>query len=216
MTNEAIVESARLAAKVGIDYPFGWPVPFVQYVTEHDRGDVAPRSGEPLAWRRSLANRTTDLVVRETVPLVPLSVGADRIGHVAMRCAALLSELVEAGESVDRTGQTGKVVEVYPAASLFCWDLAHRGYKSRANGMNLNELVDSIQAAAPWLDLKQYESVCRTNEDAFDAVIASLTARAVVCGQTAAPTPAQAVLAHREGWIALPFRESPSLLAGPD
>lgn len=172
------------------------------------QGDVFPRPGLAIDWRRALANRMTDLVIREQTPLTPLSVSADRISHAAMRCAALLSELSAAGLPVDRTGQTGAVVEVYPAASLYRWNLTHRGYKGSDNRSTLSALVDKLVTVAPWLDLAEYEQICRTSDDAFDAVIASLTARAERCGLTEPPTPVQAKGAAREGWIALPSKGS--------
>ena len=61
--------------------------------------------------------RRTDAVVHDKLRLVPLSVSADRIAHVALRCAVLLAKLDAAGKPVDRTG-AGTVLEVYPAASL--------------------------------------------------------------------------------------------------
>lgn len=75
-----------------------------------------------------MAFRTTDAAVRELTGqrLIPLSVAADRIGHTAMRCASLLAALASGGMQVDRVG-TGLVVEVYPAASLWSWQLPHRG-----------------------------------------------------------------------------------------
>jgi hypothetical protein len=57
--------------------------------------------------------RLTDLAVREVMRLTPLSVSADRIGQVAMRCACLLAQLAQQGYAVDRSGG-GKVAEVYP------------------------------------------------------------------------------------------------------
>ena len=165
VSNPTIVETARSAAKVGIDCPFGWPVPFLEFITEHDRGYVRDRDGLPIAWRRELANRTTDLFVRSATPLIPLSVSADRIAHAAMRCAALLAELAASGVPVDRTGQTGKVVEVYPAASLFQWGLAHKGYKRRANNAHLGGWCFSQRGGPPDVvinsgKLLQFKSLC--------------------------------------------------------
>jgi predicted nuclease with RNAse H fold len=215
VSNAVIVESAHCVTKAGIDCPFGWPVPFVEFVAGHDRGDARARPGRPAGWRRELANRATDLYVREQTSLIPLSVSADRIGHVAMRCAALLADLTAAGLPVDRTGQAGKVVEVYPAASLFRWELPYRSYKGTANLPNLNQLVNALRAAAPWLDLGMHEAACRSSDDAFDAVIAAMTARASALGQTIPPASGQARLAAREGWIALPLEGSLDQLTRP-
>jgi hypothetical protein len=131
-----------------------------------------------------------------------------------MRCAALLAELDISGVLVDRSGLTGTAVEVYPAASLRRWKLSHRGYKGRGNSSKLNELVDELMRAAPWLNLGTYEATCRANDDAFDAVIAAMSARASAIGLTLRPSAGQLFEASREGWIALPFENSLADLVG--
>jgi hypothetical protein len=214
VSNALIVDATQEVFKIGIDCPFGWPVAFVDFVNAHQRGDVSAPPGLPIDWRRRLANRMTDLAVRRETGLVPLSVAADRIAHAAMRCAALLAEIHAAGTVVDRTGQTGKLVEVYPAASLMRWKLTHRGYKRRANSGALSTLVDSVLTSAPWLHLVGYEELCRSSDDAFDAVVAALSARASACGQTLKPSPDEAEHAAREGWIAIPLRDSLRRLPG--
>jgi len=206
VSNTRLVERAIDCEKTGIDCPFGWPVPFLDFVAEHMAGDVAARPGAPIDWRRRLANRTTDLAVVETIGMRPLSVAADRIAHAAMRCAALLAELSAAGIAVDRSGLTGGVVEVYPAAALRQWGLTHRGYKHRANLPTLDGLVTQLHAVAPWLDLASFAATCRASDDAFDAVIAGMNARAAVCGLTAPPAVEQVEIARREGWIAVPHK----------
>jgi predicted nuclease with RNAse H fold len=212
--NGAIVQAAIPAAKVGIDCPFGWPVGFTEFVAEHQGGDVRARDGRPLDWRRKLANRETDLYVRTITKLTPLSVSADRIGHAAMRCAALLAELKQAGVPVDRSGQTGAVAEVYPSACLLRWGLLHRRYKHRANRDALDGLVDALLGAAPWLSLGAHERLVRTNDDAFDAVIAALGARAVERGLTEPPPRKDQKTAEIEGWITVPKPGSLGRLVG--
>jgi predicted nuclease with RNAse H fold len=212
VSNDQIVAGAGPADVVGIDCALGWPVAFVDFVNEHMRGDVAPREGTPIDWRRHLAYRATDRSVIAETGLRPLSVAADRIAHAAMRCAALLAELQLDGIEVDRSGMTGKVVEVYPAASLAQWGLTHRGYKRAANAAPLDDLVSALQLSAPWLDLGEYESACRTNDDAFDAVIAALSAAASARGLTTPPTGSAMELARREGWIVVPHAGSVSQL----
>jgi hypothetical protein len=212
--NAAIVQAAIPAVKVGIDCPFGWPVGFTEFVAEHQGGDVQPRHGRPLDWRRKLANRETDLYVRTITGLTPLSVSADRIGHAAMRCAALLAELKQAGVLVDRSGQSGAVAEVYPSACLLRWGLLHRRYKHRANLSALDGLVDALLSAAPWLRLGEHERLVRTNDDAFDAVVAALGARAVERGLTEPPPPKDQQAAEVEGWITVPVEGSLRQLVG--
>jgi predicted nuclease with RNAse H fold len=112
--DEAIVELTGRARKLGIDCPLGWPDDFVTFVGTHRDGEVPlPDGVDAKQWRRRLAWRHTDEVARRMTGLVPLSVSADRIGHTAMRCAALQTRLAQAGRGVDRSG-AGAVVEVYP------------------------------------------------------------------------------------------------------
>ncbi len=215
VSNDQIVAAAGRADVVGIDCPLGWPVTFLEFVNEHMQGDVEPRDGSPIDWRRRLAYRETDRFVVAETGLRPLSVAADRIAHAAMRCAALLAELQRSGVEVDRSGIGGKVVEVYPAVSLARWGLTHRGYKRTANAEHLGELVSALHVSAPWLDLGEYESACRTNDDTFDAVIAALSAAALARGLTTPPTGDAIELAKCEGWIAVPHAGSLSELLGP-
>jgi predicted nuclease with RNAse H fold len=212
--DEALLAAVSGADKAGIDCPFGWPDAFVAFLAEHQRGHiVAPQDIAGRAWRRHLANRVTDLAVRQRTGLVPLSVAADRIGYPAMRCAGLLAALARRGLPVERDG-TGLVVEVYPAAALHGWGLPHRGYKG---GGNLSGLVDRLAAAAPWLNLGRYADVCRASHDAFDAVVAALIARAAALGRVTRPDATQAGAAATEGWIALPTGPLASLITGwPD
>jgi predicted nuclease with RNAse H fold len=98
------------------------------------------------------------------------------------------------------------VVEVYPAASLKQWGLKHRGYKGAINIDNRARVVDALLAAAPWLTLGQYEDACRRSDDALDAVIAAITARAAWQGHVTSPSSEHAAISKTEGWIALPTR----------
>jgi predicted nuclease with RNAse H fold len=200
--DEAIVDLIVAAGKTGIDCPLGWPDAFVTFVNAHHTG-VAPVPADVPAreWRRRLAWRHTDEVTRAATGLVPLSVSADRIGHTAMRCAAIQTVLAHRGHPVDRSG-AGAVVEVYPAASLKLWGLPWRGYKTGKNVAALGAVVDGLLEAAPWLDLGVHEDRCRRSDHALDAVIAALTARAAALGQVTRAD--DLALARVEGWIALP------------
>ena len=139
-----LVAEIGVADKAGIDCPLGWPRRFVEFVAQHQAGAfVAPVDVVGRDWRRLLANRETDLVTRDVVGLVPLSVAADRIGLAAMRCAGLLARLAAEGRPVDRSG-AGVVVEVYPAAALKHWELPFRGYKGAVNAGVRDEMVDRL------------------------------------------------------------------------
>lgn len=199
-----VVAAIGQASKAGIDCPLGWPDEFVSFVHAHRTGTIAiPEGVAGRDWRRRLAYRVTDLAVRDQTGRMPLSVSADRIGHTAMRCAAILARLANHGYPVDRRG-TGIVVEVYPAASLKEWNLPYRGYKRPHNLAELGKLVDALQQQAPWLHLGAHESTCRHSDHALDAVIAALTARAAHLGLTTRPEDDQTKTAATEGWIAVP------------
>ncbi len=110
-------------------------------VQSHHQADVFVREGahERLeSWlgkadRSELCFRRTDAHVKGTTGRWPLSVSADKLGVVAMRCA-LLQERFAAevwdGERQPRGG-TGRLVETYPAAALRVWGLPGDGYKGK-------------------------------------------------------------------------------------
>jgi hypothetical protein len=145
----------------------------------------------------------TDFFVHACLRLTPLSVSAGRIAYVAMRCAVLLAEPAAAGTSVDRSG-SGPVAEVYPAAPLKSWGLAHHGCKQKTATDVLSTLAGILRHAAPWLDITARENALHQSRDIFDAVIAAMTARAAALGHTSSPTGNDLAAARAEGWIATP------------
>ena len=109
------------------------------------------------------------------------------------------------GSPVDRAGG-GVVVEVYPAASLRIWRLPHQGYKGTKGHQTREHLIARLLTAAPWLNLGDYTDLCARSDDALDAVVAALTARAHALGRTSAPAEGpQREQAQREGWIVFPI-----------
>lgn len=173
---------------IGIDAPFGWPQPFVELVTRQPAATRRMPRWEPEV-ARSLCYRLTDRRVREELGLVPLSVACDKLAFSALRCAGLLNEL----GVVDRSGVNG-VFEVYPAAALMAWHFVSKGIKP--GGVDppnakakLAALLHQVRQSCPWLSFSDKdEQLCSMNDDAFDALIASLAARAAVLGLTIPPT----------------------------
>jgi Protein of unknown function (DUF429) len=161
---------------------------------------------------RSFRLRRTDLWLWRTLRMSqPLSVAADRIALPAMRTAALLSRLPQRPP----LDGSGAVVEVYPAAALNRWDLPSRRYKRKENFDNRRDLVERfIAKTAGWFNMSTADvSLCLQSDDAFDSVIAALVARAASVGEVE-PIPAEdRDVALREGWIAVPYADSLSLLA---
>lgn len=188
---------------IGIDSPFGWPAPFVKYVSDHSDGGVDVQGSDGATWRKALANRTTDGWIREKTKLNPLSVSADRIGHVAFRCAHLLSQIARADIEVDRAGVTGHVVEVYPAAALKVWGYLEKGYKGPDGRPVLRAMAERFLKDCGWLILGDDDQMlCLTNDDAFDALIADLVARAQIAGLVEPLDASQIAVGRMEGWIA--------------
>ncbi len=199
----ALMESAD---KVGVDCPFGWPQPFVNAVASHANAAAWPGRGQlGSSHRRSLRYRLTDEVVHQQVGIWPLSVSTDRIGVTAMRCAALLDVLAAAGHPVDRVGG-GRVVEVYPAAALKHWGLPHNRYKKKEGTIVRGQALDQVLTTLSTLTLDgDALDRCRHSDDAFDALVCALVARAAALGLTTPPFPGNRTERARvEGWIHLP------------
>lgn len=206
-TDDVIVRLADTAAKVGIDCPLGWPRAFTDFVVRHEHGQIRPGEGESIPAREPLAYRRTDLAVRASGGPAPLSVSTDRIGRAAMRAAGLLAALGTGVGPADRTG-AGRVVEVYPAAALRRWGFDARLYKGRNNVDALARMARDFFARTAWLAIDSaYRGICESSDDAFDAVIAALNARAAVHpGWVSEPADdADREAARTEGWIAVPL-----------
>ena len=200
-----LLEMFGRSDKVGIDAPFGWPTAFAAAVYAHQRRNVWPAVGTA-----SLRYRVTDHIVRERIKRWPLSVSSDLIGVTAMRAARLLSE----NGQIDRSGR-GRFVEVYPAAALHIWGFPSTGYKKKPGEEKRRVLTRRlITATKTWLDWPvDAQRTCKKSDDALDAVVAALIARAAATDQIE-PIPHEHVAtAKREGWIALPRDGSLARLA---
>jgi hypothetical protein len=126
----------------------------------------------------------------------------------AMRCAGLLSKLQQSGEQIDRSGQ-GKVVEIYPAASMRIWGLQISGYRVAAP--KREALLGQLLEKAQWLEVSGFRDLMVTSCDAFDAVIAALAAAAAALGHSTKPPANKLSQAQIEGWVALPIGSLESL-----
>jgi predicted nuclease with RNAse H fold len=85
VNDDRLVLAARHADVIGVDSPLGWPAAFVNAVSVHNALRPWPGATE----RATLTHRDTDRVVRSLGAGNPLSVSADKLGSVAMRCALL-------------------------------------------------------------------------------------------------------------------------------
>lgn len=206
VTDQEIVELFGSTDMTGIDCPVGWPDAFLPFLAGHLNFDAHPvLDHDGIEGRRLLAYRDTDRFVTRETGLIPLSVSADRLAHPAMRCAVIQAKIARDHGPQARDG-SGRLAEVYPAASLKLWGIHARGYKGRGipESERLGLILDSLTTAAPWLDLAGQRDDLAASDDMFDAVIASLTARAVSLGRTLRPAKDHAAAALSEGWIHVP------------
>jgi len=215
LDDDALLEAIAEADKVGIDAPFGWPDEFVDAVVAHRNLGRWPGAGEDQdLYRFHLSFRATDRQLIEGGARRPLSVSTDLIGVVAMRCAYLLDRLAESGEPVDRAG-SGKVIEAYPAPALAGWGISAIGYKSRIGVARIPGLLSRVEEGLGGIEMTPRErELAGTDHNCFDALIASLIARAAALGLTQLPESEEdADRAVREGWIHVPTNPLSHLLA---
>lgn len=93
------------------------------------------------------------------------------------------------------------------------WGFAGGRYKNAHRGA-LPALLERVCQALPALRLSDRErELCAANDDAFDALIAALVARAALLGLTEPPPAEQLERVRQEGWIHLPQTGSLSRLA---
>ena len=214
--DDALIAAASEASHVGIDAPFGWPDDFLKAIVSHAKHRPWPFTESwPSDGAERLRLRETDRHCYVQTGIHPLSVSSDLIGVVAFRCAGLLSRFAEIpGATIDRSGRIGLVCEVYPAAALKRWNLPRKGYKRRPD--RVREIVDKLLAECRWLELEDGARllVCR-DDDALDALLCALIARANMLGMVDTPLADTVDQARQEGWIQIPYAGSLRELASP-
>jgi hypothetical protein len=222
-SNESLLQMMvdREVSRLAIDSPFGWPTEFIDEITSYTRSNDVVEVADLEDHRRRLRLRATDREVQETLGLTPLSVSTDRIGIVALRCARLLASYWAAtGETPDRAGR-GRILEVYPAAALRQWRLAptkngqdpgtYKGATSGARRRRRRIVGDLARYGDGWLELSnEIADECEESDDALDALICALVARAADEGQLIDISDPER--AAQEGWIRLPVDQPISVL----
>ena len=219
--DDRLVRAADGVDVIGVDAPLGWPVAFVEAVTAHHRFGPWPGTAD----RSTLTHRETDRAVQRLGIRRPLSVSADRLGSVAMRCALLQRRWADEvwAEPAARDG-SGRLVETYPAAAFAAWQIECRRYKDRlrpADASRVREqIVEAVGAAvAPWLDLAPVRSRCIASDHVLDALVCALVAVASKAAATHQAPEAERQIAAVEGWIHVPSsplaRLATVMCAGP-
>ncbi|MBI2170310.1 MAG: DUF429 domain-containing protein [Actinobacteria bacterium] len=213
VSDDAIVDAVATVERTGIDAPFGWPTAFLQAINGWMDGGAWSQDQSHADALAGLRYRTTDLIVKKVRN--PLSVSTDLISITAFRCARLLTMIDASVGGVDRTGCSGPVCEVYPAAALQRWGLRSRGYKSGANALEVRaEVADGLASrlAGMRLDPDQMAAL-RASDHVLDAFVAALVAACVVRGLSSAPDHEHRAAARTEGWIHIPQAGALAILA---
>lgn len=209
-------------ALVGIDVPLGWPDAYVRAVAghqegawpfvEHDRGELGPQ----LRYRR------TDRVLKEELTGArPLSPSLDTLAACVVRAAHLLARCEVEGTAIDREGLTGPVAEVYPAASGRVWSLTpllqreYGGEPARERLRRIGPALADRLSDAGLVDGAEALDSDTLTLHGVDALLAALTARAVIGHATQHPAPDARDEASREGWLHWPTCSLDALLDLP-
>jgi predicted nuclease with RNAse H fold len=201
-SDDVLVRWARQVDYVGVDAPLGWPVNFVAAVSAHER--LEPWLGR--VDRTDLCFRRTDYEVRAITGRWPLSVSADKLGIVAMRCALLQERFAQeawGGPREPRDG-SGRLVETYPAAALQLLGLPSRSYKGDGEERRAarGQIVEGLGRL---VELTSAATVCVADDNTLDAVLAAWVAWKAAERRTISPSDDEdRRLALVEGWIHLP------------
>ncbi|MCJ7826666.1 MAG: DUF429 domain-containing protein [Demequinaceae bacterium] len=200
--DEMIIDEGKRADIIGIGSPFGWPDPFFEFVSQNRVGRVdEPRRAATVSGRDEIMYRTTERRVRDWLGLKLMPSTSNMLGSTVLRCAGLQTRLAEAGVTVTR-GEGGKVIEVYAPASLMAWGLHEPSYKSQS--VSRARILEQAGRRLS-LDLGEYRALCVDSDDATDALVAAMTARAVALGLWREPVDDEERLrASTEGWICVP------------
>lgn len=201
--DEAVLDALERGEAAGVDVPFGWPDAFVETIVAHRAHELAAPESSGRDWRRPLTYRATDIDVADWLGVYPLSVSADRIGHAALRWAAIAARSAEAGRPIERDGASG-VFEVYPAAALRSWDLGPATYKGTSRTEERDALLTQIERALRAVEWAGMRDRLVAEEDAFDAFVCALVARSAAVGHTLRAHDQER--ARNEGWIHVPIR----------
>lgn len=222
----------------GLDFPFSLPKGFMAYLEIFDIKTIHELPFEKLEaltieyfkLRGGEERRCCDLRSLPTAqsPLHRVNPGMLKMTHTG---AQVLTTLHAAGMDVLpwdlSTASTSKLMEVYPAAILHWFCLPYQKYKGKGpepaqlrqqilNGLCKLHTVNS----GTRLDLKvvlepTLRTICLSDDDALDAVIACIGAAIAVCHPLLVSPPARpkrrknrrsAPLDPKEGWIYSPWQ----------
>lgn len=209
-----------------VDVPFGWPVGFGEWLTDHARGPACMAAGrieiDAPVWAPLARRRTDRVVCKRLGKQLGFSVSFDKLGATAAAWAAIELSQGISPLLFDRAGmlnpdgvvaREGRVVETWPSAA---WTL----FTDLPTGVVLSPATASDEAfmgpLGPVLEIgPELREILAPGDDASrgararaghvrDAIVCAMVARSRAFGRTEGPEPEDASAAEREGWIHLP------------
>jgi hypothetical protein len=218
-----LVRRLALGDWIGVDAPFGWPNAMVQAIHGYSSAEGVWSELDKDSFRfRCTDHHIHDMVLAETGQKHwPMSVASDRLALTAWRAAQLREDGFKGSGMRFALSGADRVLEVHPPAALLLWGFSSSGYKKsrdparrEVEGQARLDLLSAVEEKAPWLGwAPNAREVCARNDDALDAMLSALVARAAALGLTKLPEPDQQELAKVEGWTHLPFKGSLPQLA---
>ena len=166
---------------VGVDAPLGWPAAFVQAICDWDDGDL-----EGFRKRPDLRLRATDRFVQLVARVTPMSVSTDRMGSTAMLLAEVLSRVARGRDHqvFDRATGCDGVAEVHPSAAMRLWTLGGEPLSIASyKGWYVPRFTIVMRLARAGFEITPQQAQAMVDhDDALDAFICALVARAVALG----------------------------------
>jgi len=181
---------------IAMDAPLGWPTSMGHALYNHNAGDPIQIESN------SMFRRETDRFIKRKIGKQSLDVGADRIARTAHSALSIIEEIRKhTNRDVtmiwDPTNiQDVNLIEVYPAATLDCYNIVSTGYKE-SNKSDLRKVI--IESLSNHIIIETDKNLILHNADALDSVICLLAAKDFIMGNVLYPENIE--LAKKEGWI---------------
>mgnify|MGYP000953606960 CR=1 FL=1 len=181
---------------IAMDAPFGWPSSMGHALINHNAGNPIHIDSN------NMFRRETDRFIKRKIGKQSLDVGADRIARTAHSALNIIDEIRkhtnrEVTLVWDETDIRGvNLIEVYPAATLDCYNIVSKGYKE-SNKYDVRKVI--IEALSNHIIIETNRDMILHNADALDSVICLLAAKDFIMGNVLYPDNIE--LAKKEGWI---------------
>ncbi|SHK22204.1 DUF429 domain-containing protein [Tepidibacter formicigenes] len=181
---------------LAIDAPLGWPVNLGKHLENHNAGESIDVDSN------SLFRRETDKFIKRKIGKQSLDVGADRIARTAHAALKILHELRRlTGENIslawsNKTNTRISAIEVYPAATLECYNIVSSGYKDKNKILIRKKIINEL---GKHLNFTDSIALLEENADILDSTICLLAAKDFIEGNVYYPEDIE--VAKKESWI---------------